>query len=469
MIRLLFVLLLFGIGRAEELALTAEDAVRLALERNSSLAVSNFQPALQEADVTAARGVFDPRLTTGVGGRSQGVAYSARLEHRVAYGATYGIEYSTGTDLAGRIGSQTSLTLRVPLLRGAGADVNRAGVNTALGEVDLARLELQADRLDLMAEAETAYWSLVMARSVLRVRERAVEQGGQFIEILKTEIEVGVSAPYEIYEAEQNLASRVSDVEEARGNVELAEQRLLRLLGLVPGEWRVVPMEPGLKAGSEKERKLGRSSERDGALEQDQESQSHSHSGQTLLSLKEYQERSLRSRPILKVGEKLKELGELRRKVAANRTLPQLDLVAGHALGATGLSQNSWRAGVQLTVPVGNHQGRGALRRAELEVEQAEAQLEDIRQRVLLETAQALTSVKAADAQIEAAELASESAAKRVESELERFKAGFTAAHRVIFAQQQQLNTDEQAVAAQIRRNLALVALKRATGEGLKP
>jgi len=439
MIRLLFILLLLGICRAEDLALTAEDTVRLALERNSSLAVANYQPALQEADVTAARGVFDPRLTAGVDGRSQGAGYSARLEHRIAYGATYGIEYSTGTDFVGHSGSQTSLTLRVPLLRGAGAEVNRAGVNTALGEVDLARLELQVDRLDLMAEAETAYWSLVMARSVLRVRERAVEQADQFIEILKTEIEVGVSAPYEIHEAEQNLASRVSDVEEALGNVELAEQRLLRILGLVPGEWRVVPND-----------------------------EAHPHLGGTLLSLQEYQERSLRNRPILKAGEKLKELGELRRKVAANRTLPQLDLVAGHALGATGLSQNSWRAGLQLTVPVGNLQGRGALRRAELEVEQAEARIEDLRQRVLLETAQALTSVKAADAQIEAAELASESAGKRVESELERFKAGFTAAHRVIFAQQQQLNTDEQAVAAQIRRRLALVALKRATGEGLE-
>lgn len=421
-------------AQCEEPRLTPSVAVQHALRSNSSLAVELYEPALRQADVIRERGQFDPTFTAGLGtqsyGDSSGSSYSVGLEHRLGFGATYGLKHSRGTDALGQGSSQTSLNLRVPLLKGAGAEVNRAGVNTAKGKLKVAELKVKVSALDLAAEVESSFWSLVLAHRVEAVRSRAVEQAKTFLGMLQTEIEAGAAAPYELYEAQQNLASRQAGVTAAQGDIVVARQRLLRLMGISDSEVLVAEDVP---------------------LEE-------------LLPVSDYQELAMLNRPILKVVEREREILRLQERVANNQALPRLDVVASHRLASTGLSTYGWQAGLQLTIPIGNHEGRGKVNRARTAGAQAEARWEDLRQRVLLETSQAHARVEASARQTEASRQASELAKQRVQAESERFAAGFAPAHRVIIAQQQQLTVDEELLAAGIRQQIAMVALRRAAG-----
>ena len=59
-------------------------------------------------------------------------------------------------------------------------------------------------------------------------------------------------------------------------------------------------------------------------------------------------------------------------------------------------------------------------------------------------------------------------AQKRVQAELTRFQVGFTPSHRVIFAQQQQIVTDEEGAVSRINLELARSSYRRALGTALQ-
>lgn len=433
-----FLLMLWSGCQAQTATLTLEQAVERALRHNSSLAVLRFEPALQEAEVLVEKGAFDPNFQASLDQQSlsgvNGTSYSLGLSHRLGSGITYGVRHSVGPDLLGQSSQRTSLDLRVPLLRGAGGEVNRAGVKIASSRLRVTRLQLQVAALDLASEVEAAYWSLVIAHKVAIVRERAVEQARAFLDMLLQEIEAGSAAPYEVFEAEQNLASREADVEAAKGDIELARQALLRLLG-AQGE----DVEVSLELPQPDPIELG-----------------------------ECQDLALAHRPLLRASEAEVEIMKLRVKVAGNATLPQLDLVASHSLSSTGVQPYSWQAGLRLSVPIGNRVGRGRLRSAKAARDQAAARVEDLRQRVLLEAAQAHTALRATSQQLKASERATVKARQRVEAESERFSAGFATAHKVVLAQQQQLATEEKLLSALSKQQFSLVALRRATGTALQ-
>jgi outer membrane protein TolC len=94
--------------------------------------------------------------------------------------------------------------------------------------------------------------------------------------------------------------------------------------------------------------------------------------------------------------------------------------------------------------------------------------VEDLRQDVLLRTAQAHAALAASREQRLASERATAAARQRVEAESERFSSGFASAHTVVLAQQQQLATEENLLAALIKQQLSLVTLRRAVGSALQ-
>jgi outer membrane protein TolC len=436
---LAFLLWSFGlVAHAQDTPVTLEQAVARALKNNSSLAVLAFEPALAEADLLREQGAFDPILLSSVQQQSiagaGGTDYSLGMSQRLGFGGSYGVAYTLGPDIQGRSSSRTSLNVRLPLLRGAGAEVAQAGVRIATSELQASRLQLRAAALDLVAEVEAAYWSLVLARRLAVVRQQALEQARVFLDMLKQEIEAGSAAPYELFEAEQNVASREADVQAALGDVEIGRQALLRLLG-----WQGQPLEVLLDIPEAE-----------------------------IPSLAECEELALSCQPELKAAEVEVAIRDVRLRVAENATLPQLDFIASHNLASTGVNAYSWQAGLQLSIPIGNRAAQGQQQRAQAARGQALAVVEDLRQDVLLRTAQAHAALAASREQRLASERATAAARQRVEAESERFSSGFASAHTVVLAQQQQLATEENLLAALIKQQLSLVTLRRAVGSALQ-
>lgn len=446
----------------EVAAFSLKDAVQHALRNNLSLKVNAYQPAVAQTDILLARSQFDPILFANhtlsafsepLGNEFFSVADRRRrnlgigIQHQLPVGWTYSVEYRNAYDRFALDRNQRLATsennvflrLVIPFLRGAGADVNRAGIDIATLAYQSSLEAFEQSALDLVLEVEQAYWALVQAQLVLDVRKRALENSQQFLDLLEKEIEYGKSAPYEAYEAQQNVSSRERELEQSAQEVELAEQELSRLLGIDPVTVDIVPTQmPSLDVPED------------------------------LSNLESAVAGAIERRPL--IGQVDLSLDVLKHQlvVAENALLPALNAVGEHRVGDSVTGRYAWSVGLELELPLGNREARARRNRIQVTYNQTLATRKDLEQRVRLEVAQALRTFDIAVRRVKAAEEASVMAEKRVQAELTRFQVGFAPSHRVIFAQQQQIVTDEDGAVSRVNLELARSAYRRALGTALQ-
>jgi outer membrane protein len=445
----------------EDAPFSLKEAVQHALKNNLSLKVGAFDPAIAQTDILSARSVFDPVLfadhtwsafaeplgndflgQTSRRQRRSGVG----LRHQLPVGWRYAVEYRNDYDkfaLDRNLKLATSennvfLSVVVPFLRGAGSHINRAGIDIAELAYQSSLKAFEQSALDLVLEVEVAYWALVQARLVLDVRKRALQNSREFLGLLEKEIEYGKAAPYEAYEAQQNVSSRERDLEQGAQQVELTEQTLSRLLGIDPVTVNIIPTQ---------------------MPSQDVP--------QNLPDLDEVVVEAIARRPLIEQVKLSLQVLNRQVEVAENDLLPSFNAVGEHRLGDSNASPYAWSVGLELELPLGNREARARRNRLQVAYNQTLTSKKDLEQRVRLEVAQALRTFDIATRRVKAAREASVMAEKRVEAELTRFRVGFTPSHRVIFAQQQQIVTDEDGAVSLVNLELARSAFRRAVGTAL--
>ena len=443
----------------EVLDLTVAEAVKLGLRRNLAVKSASYGPPLAEAAVLNAKGAFDPVVTweiartgfatgstvPGIIGDQRDLTGTVSLSHRAGSGLVYALEHNylgqsfdfgPNRESFNRRGD-TNLSLALPLLRGFGADINRAPIVLALNVQEQEMLAFKEQLLDTVFQVESAYWNLRQARMLRSVRENALKRSQEFLKLLQDGIDEGVLAPFEAFEAAQNVEQRRGDLEAAERDTYLAERNLLRLLRGDLATDRVTVR--GVLAPSLKPPKL-----------------------------QQAVERALRERPELERARLVIEGFEVERKLAKNALLPQLDLVSEYRLTTVRQDLYRWRVGLNFSVPLGNRQAKAGLRSAELALERSLVDLEDTYQQVILEVANSLRSVENNSRQVAAASSARKHAQARVDAELARFRAGLTSAHLVNFAEQQLINVEQLEVLALSSYRQSALSLKRALGSTLE-
>jgi outer membrane protein TolC len=446
----------------QELELTLEQAVRLSVSENLSLKTVAYDPALAETAILKERGIFDPEIygeyswagfaeplpnqLSGLRDHRTGTS-AAGIRHRIPLGWAYSIEYrqnydSLFLDRQDRLFTQENnlyATLVIPLLRGAGSNITRAGIDIAKLNHEASLKAFEQAALDLVLEVERAYWELVQARLVEDVRRRALANSQQFLTLLNTEITEGAAAPFEAFEAEQNVNNQRRDLEQGVQDVILAEQRLSRLLGVDSGTRRIIPTQlPNQGA----------------ALQ--------------LTDVEATCQQALLDRPLIRQADLALEVIARELQVAENQLLPRLNAVGEHRIGDSDVGPYAWQVGLELSIPLGNREARARHDFVLTSQNQALVKLDDLRQRVRFEVTSALSFLEVSQRRTQAAEEASSMAQKRVDAELTRFEVGFTPSHRVIFAQQQQIVSDEESAVSQVSLELAKSTLRWAQGSATK-
>jgi outer membrane protein TolC len=445
--------------RAQEhiLELTLEETFRLALERNVGLQRAAQFPLIAQGELLSAKGGFDPDLLFRTEQRGDslalgGGAFADRKEltntlgfsHRTGSGLSYSVEHAltgtqtrlTPTDRL-RVGrGDTVISLSYPLLQGTGAAVNKAPVYLAEKNVENSEYALKTTGLDVLANVEFAYWDLRRAQLLVSVRERSLARAQEFLDLLQEGVNEGLLAPYETLEAAQTRSSQEANLAAALRDLALAENVLLRILGMDQGIEKVSALDSMLVTAE-------------------------------LPSLERALEIALEQRPEVRQAMVDIESREIELKVAENAMLPQLDLVTDYRLSSVRADLYSWRAGLEFSIPLGNRVARGQVQSTEAGLEEASLALEDVRQQVSLEVASALQEASRNRQQLTATDEALKQANLRVEAELERFKFGLTSAHRVNLAQQQLITLEQLQVLALREYRDAFVRLERALGNRL--
>ncbi len=231
----------------EQLSLSIEEAVLMALENNRGLRVERIQPLIQQTAEQVARSVFDPifRGDFSVGESKTDYPGSTNSTVQTSSGrASLDKTFTLGTDVS--LGFETSsdssrpdplesisrvgLAIRQPLLRGAGPGVNRASIRQARIDTLLSEYELRAFAETLVANVEQAYWEYVLARRQIEIYERSLQLAEQQHDETSKRVQVGSLAETELAAARAEMALRREALINARSRAAALRARLVRMV-----------------------------------------------------------------------------------------------------------------------------------------------------------------------------------------------------------------------------------------------
>lgn len=248
-----------GVDMMNQLSLSLDDAIKLALQNNNDIDSSRITVQIAEFNLRAARGVYDPAIvgetffesrTTPTASTIGGAGSSGKLTQR-GFGGNVGARgfspFAGGLYESNFSASRTStnnqnsllnpqfpsalaLSYTQPLWRGLRFDINRRNIAVAKKNLSLTDAQFRQRVIDVVSQVEQSYWDLVFALRNLQVQIDAVKQARVQLESNQRLVAKGVLAPIEIVAANSQITTFEQNVYTAQSDVTLAENTLKTLI-----------------------------------------------------------------------------------------------------------------------------------------------------------------------------------------------------------------------------------------------
>ncbi len=464
------------VARPSVLRLNAESAIQAALSKNFSIEVQRYEPRIASERVTSALGRFDPVFditvkrdeTSQRGAFDTGVHLPARRVSRLdnfsaglSGGTPIGLGYDLGVGSRNDLGifnqfendivTTASLTLRQPLLRGAGTAANLAEVRIARNNVLVSEWALKNRIIDIITTTTFVYNELHLAHENLRVAERSRGLARQLFSDNEARVKIGVMSPLDVTQARAEVAAREEGVILAQRAV-LDNENLLKQLvtndieRLLDVRVEIAPPpSPAFRAD------VPAGIEEALVLRPDYR--------QTILDI---------------------ERRNITLAFVKNQELPRFDLTGSLALlgfdndYGTSVSrvgsrdQTAWSLGAIVSIPIPNRDARGAANAAKLECAKALVALKNLEQKVVVDvdnaSGQVITSRQRIVSTSEASRLAEES----LDAGQERLRAGTGTTFEVLELQKRLIEAEAAELRARADYNKAVSEYERQTGTALR-
>lgn len=404
---------------ATDAKLSLRECIETALKSNPGIQVADGTLAVSEGRLVQALSPYYPHLQA-----------SAGYTENHAAGGAFGDSITKNT--------AASLSLNQVLY-----DFGRTGGSSAAARagVRAAEQEQSRTRLNVILGVKQAYYALLQAERMVAVARKTVEQSEGHLKQAEAFYRTGAKPRFDVTRTEVELNnSRLGEIT-ARNDLRLSAIGLNKAMGVDAG--RPVSIEDLRFAVV------------------------------TMPSLSTVEAEALRSRP-----EMLKAQAEVemnRARVSAERSgyYPSIS-ASGSYTWANGTAEsgmfrgdlgNSWNAGVMLTVPLfeGNvTSGRVGEARANLLV--AEAQLDDLRQTILLEVNRAYADFESAAARVEVMDSSLQKARENLDIAQGRYRSGVGPYLEVTDAQVVSIKAETDYFQAQYDYQLAVAKLEMAMG-----
>ena len=511
-----------GVDVADQLPLSLQDAITLALQNNNDIDSSKISVRMAEFDLRAARGVYDPafnvqsyyqRATTPVastiGGGSNGSVTQTSLVN--GFGATGFSRYAGGSYALDYTGSRTttnnqnatlnpqfpnllSFTYTQPLWRGLHFDNNRRTIEIAKKNLSLTDAQFRQKAIEVISQVESSYWDLAYALRNLQVQIDAVKQARQQLESNQRLVAKGVLAPIDIVAANTQITTFEQNVYTAQQNVTTAENVLKTLMlpertdpvwkrALVP----VSPVEVEIPHPS-LDQAVG------DALANRQELAQLKNNAE-INKINERYYRDLTKPEIDLVGSytanglagsvvprtsttsvltdrinALSALSGLPPLPTTSTTTVTPNLVGGYFNSLSnliGANYPTYRAGVVISLPLRNTTAKANLGKTLAQGDQIKNQRAQQEQLIESDVRNALQALRSSEARLQAAAASRASAEQLFESEQRQFRAGTTTVYLVLQRQTELVTARGNELQAQTLLNKAIADFERATGTTL--
>ncbi len=480
-----------GVDLSNNLSLTIEEAIEMALKNNNDIEATRTQVEIAEYNLENFKTVFQPKYTVDsfyesattpvasiIGGANNGALTQKRLFSSAGVsgfspylGANYSATFnqtilnsnSTNATLNPQFPMNFTFIYTQPLFRGRLYDINKRNLAIAKKNLSLSDAQFRQKAIEVIADVELAYWDLVFALRNLQVQLDAVKQSKTQLESNQRLVAKGVIAPIDIVAATAQITTFEQNVYTAQESVTRAENTLKTLL--LPNRKDEVwsrPITP-VSSVSLETPKIG--------LE---------------IAVAE----ALKNRPEITQFETNAEINDIDLAYFKEQTKPQVDLVgtytsqglAGSNTGLRAVPSNleggyfnslgnlvqqdypTYRVGVTISLPWKNRAAQANVGRILAEGNLIKNRRDQAEQIIEAQVRNALQALRSSESRLNSAIAARNSAEQLYDSEARQFKGGITTFYLVLQRQTELFAARGRELQAQTDLNKAISEFQRATG-----
>jgi len=492
-----------GVDTANQLSLSLDEAIEMALKNNNDIDASRNNVQIAEYNLRGARGIYDPLIegesyydstatptASVIGGAVNGSVTQKRFFGSTGLsgfspfaGGSYAARFdssrtstsNTNATLNPQFPSLLTFTYTQPLFRNFRFDSNRRLIEIAKKNLGLSDSQFRQRAIEVITAVEQAYWNLAFSLRNLQVQIDAVKQARTQLESNQRQVEKGVLPPIDLVAANAQITTFEQGVYAAQEQVTRAENTLktLMLADRTAGEWSrpITPVSPiDLDAPR--------------------------------IGLEVAIAEAIKGRPEIVQFQASAEINEIDERYYRNQTKPQVDLVGSFTSQglagaetpaainpATGLSRvppnlvggygtslgnlaqldyPSYRFGVQISLPWGNTVAKANLGRTLVEKDRIANQRAQAEQIIEAEVRNALQALRSAEARLQSAAAARLAAEQLAASEQRQFQAGTTTFFLVQQRQTELITARGRELQAQTDLNRAISEFQRSIGSTLE-
>jgi HAE1 family hydrophobic/amphiphilic exporter-1 len=319
-----------------KLELSLRSYLDLVMANNTDIAIQRLTVDVAQNAITRAFAAFDPLATasfsdteqrTPSGDQLTGAATLVQLSQPANFnysqtlptGLQYNVSFfaqklSTNSGYYyynPNLNSSLGLSISQPLIKNRGAYINRLPITMATSRLRKTEYDLKSSLLQLVSNAENAYWDAVLARDNLRVAESARDLADQALKRAQRELELGALSPLDIYNPQQQYATSQIGVSQAQYFLQQTWDALRRQIGAdLDPQIRTLPIELTETVEPEVDAPL---------IDAEKEVQ-----------------KALATRPDLKSAIQNLDLDDLSIRQSKNELLPDLELTGGYTTQGLG-------------------------------------------------------------------------------------------------------------------------------------
>lgn len=406
--------------------LTLDDAIRRAVAKNFTIQSDAYDVAIARARVVEQLGIFDPQLT-GTYRYSENEIPSAlsnvrknedveiALNGLTPWGLTYSLGASqtnargTFNNFADNYDTFAGVSARQPLLRGFGFGTTTAQIRIAMTNRSISEWAFRQSIIDTITRVTFAYYDLNFAHANLRSALRSRELAAQLLAENEKRFRVGAMSEFDVTSARSRLANREESI--------LNAQRLVR------------ETENALKALISDERSPR-------LLDWHLEIEPMSTLPVTVVDAATDFREALLKRPDYQQATLAVKRNDINFRLQRNQLLPRVDLIGSYGYSGADASDHTARRmvrnedfrsfsyGVQVTVPLTFTSERGRYRVARNQLRQAELDLQQLEQAIVVAVGNAAANIETTRKRVEAARIARELGQQALDAEQKRLRAG---------------------------------------------
>lgn len=477
-----------------QISLTADEAVRLAIENNMGLQTERLSPQIQALALSQARAVYAPTLFSNFSRSantspptdflslgenvftvtSGSMRTDAGVQQQMRWGGgsyQVGMSGSRATSDAPRVpfspqlNSSLTANYTQPLLRNFKIDGFRRALLQSRNQLEVSELQLAARITQTARNVRIGYYNLVLAVGQLAVARQSLDLAREALRQNERRVEIGTIAQIEILEAQAEVSRQEESVIITEANIRAAEDNL-RTLVLNPSQpdfWttRIVATDQPTVTPQ-------------------------------TVDVEAAVANALKNRTDLAQIRKQLESADIDIRFAENQRLPALNLIAQYGASGIGGVQRRWGGGideqpfiipgsetrrtladalrdvfandfkswsvaVNFSYPIGTSPAEASLAQGRIIRQRGALDLREQEMSVVAQVREAGRQVNNTQQRVEATRKAREFAERRYEAEQKRVTVGLSATFQLFQAQRDLDNARQSELRAIIDYNRALV------------